>query len=90
MGPARADEAIEEVLDADMRAMLCAVLASAAWIEAGARWVTPIAPCSKGWDFNDQRQARLAGALGNRPAVLEVGLIAIGDTDATRQFALVE
>lgn len=69
------DEAVEEVLDADMRAMLCAVLASAAWIEAGARWVSPIAPCSAGWDFNDQRQARLAGLLGDRPGVIEVGLL---------------
>jgi hypothetical protein len=69
------DEAVEEVLDADMRAMLCAVLASAAWIEAGARWVTPIAPCNTGWDFNDQRHARLAGLLGDRPAVIEVGLL---------------
>lgn len=69
------DEAVEEVLDADMRAMLCAVLASAAWTEAGARWVTPIAPCNAGWDFNDQRHARLAGLLGDRPGVIEVGLL---------------
>lgn len=68
------DETVEETLSGDDRALLSALLASAAWIESGAAWVSPVAPCTAGWDFGDQRQARLAGIL-NRPAMMEIGLI---------------
>ncbi|MDQ7813877.1 hypothetical protein, partial [Brevundimonas sp.] len=54
------DEDDEEILDADGRAVVCAALAAAAWIIAGARWLAFAIP-PRDMDINDQLMASHAG-----------------------------
>ncbi len=67
------DTDIEDMIAGDTRAALCGVLASAAWIRAGAAWVTSVAPMLEDCDFNDQLQHRHAGLISG-PGVLSIGL----------------
>lgn len=62
------DEDDEEMLYADQRAVLCATLAAAAWIVAGARWVAFAIP-PRDMDIDDQL---LASQSGNAPGYLRL------------------